>query len=375
MFYELLTGDVPFRADAPVQVALKHLREEIPLIRNLNPQVPQFIENIIIKATAKNKANRYSSCSELLYDLDRSEQAVANERLNFGDKNDLEKTRVTPSLSKKEVKKMEKRKKKNDFEDDDDDDTKKPIFTRVVIGILLTALSVGAVLGVLYITGIIRPKKPTVELPNLIGVNFEVAKSKLEELGVHVDTLVVREVTDNYEKDEVFEMSPAAGTEVEVGTTVKLKVSEGRWKAMPDYMGWDIDSAKQDLFNQEFSNITINTQPRIDPTKQENIILEQTGLKAGDIIDPTKKYQVTFIYSSYLRVAIPGVVGQSVSDAENQLKNLGVKYQKKEIPVPTDPITGDPIPYTPNRVEKIDPDVGTMYIQTEKSVVTIYYYK
>lgn len=63
VFYELLTGNVPFHGDNPVQIAMKHLREEIPSVRDFNPTLPQSVENIIIKATVKNRKLRYQSAN------------------------------------------------------------------------------------------------------------------------------------------------------------------------------------------------------------------------------------------------------------------------------------------------------------------------
>ena len=69
VLYELLTGDVPFKAESAVQVALMQMHNEIPSIRQQNPTVPQSLENIVIRATAKDPANRYRSCTEMLQDL------------------------------------------------------------------------------------------------------------------------------------------------------------------------------------------------------------------------------------------------------------------------------------------------------------------
>ena len=69
VFYELLVGDVPFKADSPVQVALKHIKEDVPSVRSINPEIPQAVENIIIKATAKNLNNRYKNIALMLKDL------------------------------------------------------------------------------------------------------------------------------------------------------------------------------------------------------------------------------------------------------------------------------------------------------------------
>jgi eukaryotic-like serine/threonine-protein kinase len=69
VLYELLRGEVPFNGEAPVQIAIKHMREEIPSIREFNPTLPQSLENIILKATAKNKNLRYQSAKDMSDDL------------------------------------------------------------------------------------------------------------------------------------------------------------------------------------------------------------------------------------------------------------------------------------------------------------------
>ena len=66
VFYELLSGSVPFKGENPVQIAMKHLREDVPNIKDFNPTLPQSIENIIIKATVKNRKLRYQSAQEML---------------------------------------------------------------------------------------------------------------------------------------------------------------------------------------------------------------------------------------------------------------------------------------------------------------------
>ncbi len=67
--FEMLTGDVPFKADQAVQVALMHMHNDMPEVRSINPQIPQSVENIVIRATAKDPDKRYTSCNEMLEDL------------------------------------------------------------------------------------------------------------------------------------------------------------------------------------------------------------------------------------------------------------------------------------------------------------------
>ena len=68
VFYELLRGQVPFNGESPVNIALKHMQEDLPSLREFNPSIPQSVENIIIKATAKNLNDRYKSATEMLED-------------------------------------------------------------------------------------------------------------------------------------------------------------------------------------------------------------------------------------------------------------------------------------------------------------------
>ena len=69
LFYELLTGKLPFKGDNAVEIALKHMKNDIPSVREINDSIPQSVENIILKATAKNPKNRYESAAEMHDDL------------------------------------------------------------------------------------------------------------------------------------------------------------------------------------------------------------------------------------------------------------------------------------------------------------------
>jgi len=82
-FYELLRGQVPFNGESPVNIALKHMQEDLPSLREFNPSIPQSVENIIIKATAKNLNDRYKSANEMLEDLQTCLSRTDEEKLVF----------------------------------------------------------------------------------------------------------------------------------------------------------------------------------------------------------------------------------------------------------------------------------------------------
>ena len=83
VFYELLRGQVPFNGESPVNIALKHMQEDLPSLREFNPSIPQSVENIIIKATAKNLNDRYKSATEMLEDLQTCLSRTDEEKLVF----------------------------------------------------------------------------------------------------------------------------------------------------------------------------------------------------------------------------------------------------------------------------------------------------
>ena len=126
VFYELLSGEVPFHGEQAVQIAMKHMREEIPSIRALNPQLPQAVENVILRATAKNKNFRYASCEVMLQDLTTclSPERANEPRVVFKTPSEGNKTIAMDTARRKEngssrpaakpVKKKKKRKKKKD---------------------------------------------------------------------------------------------------------------------------------------------------------------------------------------------------------------------------------------------------------------------
>ena len=101
LMYELLTGSVPFKGDTAVEIALKHMKEKIPSIRKQNPTIPQSVENIVLKATAKNPKNRYDNVRDMYKDLQTALQRDNEKRLVYEyPENDLEETKVIPQVTK-----------------------------------------------------------------------------------------------------------------------------------------------------------------------------------------------------------------------------------------------------------------------------------
>ena len=153
--YELLTGSVPFKGDTAVEIALKHMKEKIPSVRKQNPTIPQSVENIILKATAKNPKNRYDSVREMYNDLQTALERDNEKRLVYEyPENDLEETKVIAPIPKEPKKPVVDKPldKEETTETDDsilkekDEKNKLPI---ILAGILLAFLIVLAVVYLL----------------------------------------------------------------------------------------------------------------------------------------------------------------------------------------------------------------------------------
>ena len=107
LMFELLTGKIPFKGDNAVEIAIKHMKEPIPSVRKINPDIPQSIENVILKACAKNTKNRYDNVKEMYDDIKNAltDEGSQQQRLVYKyPENDLEKTLVVPNLSRMEKK-------------------------------------------------------------------------------------------------------------------------------------------------------------------------------------------------------------------------------------------------------------------------------
>lgn len=257
VFYELLTGKLPFSAESAVAIALKHLQEETPSVRAEFPAVPQSVENIILKATTKDARHRYVSADEMYEDLltaldanraneekfvipfDEDETMALPVIKNAPSLMDSEETvRMNPVQEEKAIPqaKVEPVKKKR---------KKWPIF----VGLLLTA---AAVIAILFLTGVFDQK---ITVPNVLGKDEADAIAMLEDSGFVVDDKV-EQPSEEYEKGEVFRTIPEADKERDKGSAVKLYISTGKeTMSFSDYSGREYSSVKERLESYEFKSI------------------------------------------------------------------------------------------------------------------------
>lgn len=299
MMYELLTGLVPYKGDNAVEIALKHLKEPLPSVRKFNSSIPQSIENVIIKATAKNPKNRYTDARAMHEDLKTAlDESRQNEKRYVYPypENDLEETKV---LDKElEPLKKESTKKKKTKEDDDEDflEEKKGNKTLIVIVSIFTALVLTVTIGMtLYFE---KTKVKNVTIPDVVNKEPVDAANELTDLGFDVDTEYKYIPSDTVEKGKVVKTSPEIGSKRKTGTKVIIYISSGEAAyIVEDFTGKNYLEAKGKIEAQCECNVTV----------EEEIVSEDKKIKEDTVLRTEPKAGESSKLGSQIKIYIPKV--------------------------------------------------------------------
>lgn len=316
VMYEMLTGRVPFDADTPVSVALKHMQEEPIAPKSLNEKIPQSVNDIILKAMRKDTNLRYQTATLMLTDLKR---ALKDPNGDFVDNQEYEDTMPTQKISLKDIEEeASKTEKKGKKENKFIGFIKKHKGLSMFIGlILLFVISLG---GTILYSRITNPKE--VLLPNLVGISEDDAKKTMEELGLvlEVDS---EEFNSDYAEGYIISQDPlyADNYNVKMGTTVKVVVSKGiEETTVPDVKGKSQEDAIKLL---EDANL-----------KYQIVEEESKKIEAGYVVsqetDANKKVNagdtvVIHVSTGVKKSSVPSVIGKSEEDAKKALTDLGLK--------------------------------------------------
>ena len=364
VFYELLSGQVPFSAEQPVQVALKHIREEMPSIRQMICDVPQSVENIILKASAKRKEYRYNSCLEMLQDLNTCLSPVRANEQKISFELVEEKSQGTIVMDQlKEVEKPKKTKKKSNV-------GKAAGYTVLILSLLV--LAGAALAAMLFLTqGFSSNKKASV--PACVGASVAECQEMLTEVGLQLNSSNISfELTDGIKEGEIISISPDAGTELEKGSHVKIKVSKGTYLIMNDYIGLTVSAAKKQIA-EDYENLRVIVTS--EPSDEEpGTVIRQELLKPQDRFEPGKSYDVRLVISEYTTLVIPhNIMNMDVDEARQLLENMGAHVILSRLDAPTveEGQTSD-IVY--NVVVSTSPSTGTSYTQEQGAYITLYFY-
>ncbi len=305
LFYELLTGILPFKGDNAVEIALKHMKEPIPSIRKQNPAIPQSIENIILKATAKNPKNRYNDVKEMYRDLSVAlDEDVKNQEkirykypeMEFDETKDMiptmkPKKRETKEEEEivKEIPKETKKKKK----------LSKNAKIIITLSVILALLVIG--LGV-YAVSTLFKEEEEIKIQDVSGMSVDDAIEVLRNQGLEVNPETEKIASSEYEAGKVVRTDPMANRYVKKGRTITIWESIGEETFdLEDYVGKNYLEIKGNL--EGAYKVTVNiVKKEVDDLDgiDEYTILEQspkagTEIREGDTIT----FYVPDLYEKY----------------------------------------------------------------------------
>ncbi len=378
VLYEMLSGDVPYKADQAVQVALKHMREPMPSVRAINSTVPQSLENIITRCTAKDPSLRYPNAEEMLVDVStclRPERL--NERRLLVKETTVKKTgheqpkavpirnekkKETASSSAKARAEMEK-------------ESRKRKTLMILIGVVCSLVIVGG-LSALAFTGVISFGKQYY-VPQIVGLSMSDALEVLQKETLQVDEEKIRyELTVDMAAGMIIDVTPKEGEKVDKDSTVEIVVSSGIGVKAKDYTGRDVNEVIDEI-SKDYPNMKVQLQPQSSPITSGTILDQQT-LQAGDLFDPNKVNTISFTYSAYPTVIIPDdIIGKSIKDAVKELEEMGLKVytSNRSLPKDIDEMTPEEqASISFGTVIDCSPASGTSYTQSTDNYVTLYYY-
>ncbi len=362
VLFEMLTGDVPFKAESAVQVALMQMRNEFPDMLSINPLIPQPLVNIVSRATAKDPGMRYRSCDAMLSDLktclypERADETPLHlEMQPVTDKAEAGKA-PSSNMYAAVVKKRKPRR-------------LAVILLTIVLGILLM---LGGWMG-LKALGIAGKKNTDVIVPNLIGQTLADAKNTATENNLVLDTSNVAYVlTTDVEKGRIISVSPEVGSSLERGSRLQVTVSSGIGAKVKDYTGMKLADAKRDLSQYSFMKVEVQEESRedVDP----GTIVRQELLAPGEMFNPNTSSSIRLIYASYPEITIPqGIVGMPIEDAVKELEDLKVQVLTSNLD--TAGLSDNEIANLKTGVViSVDPQEGDTYTQQEDNYVILYYY-
>ena len=307
LMYELLTGKLPYHGDNAVEIALKHLKEPLPSIREELPTIPQSVENIIIKATAKNPKNRYADAKEMYEDL---KTCLDDNRLNEDKyvlkypENDYDETKMLKVIKEKE-KEEQADKKKVDAKKSKK--VKKEVPTEIKkqnkFLIILASIFTGLVLVITSLVVLIPviTSKSQIEVPDVTNKTLKEATKIIQSKGFQISEEQVEQASETVKEGYVIKTNPVAGTKRKKGYEIVLYVSLGDANiVVENYTGKNFSEVKGALESQKIKVLKEEQELEGDDTAEENEIIGQSveegqRLSAGDTItlyvaDKSKKY-------------------------------------------------------------------------------------
>ncbi|MCD8778877.1 Stk1 family PASTA domain-containing Ser/Thr kinase [Mammaliicoccus sciuri] len=328
VLYELLTGHPPFNGETPVSVAIKHIQEELPSIRKERPSIPQSIENVIMKATRKEKSLRYRDTNEMYYDL---LTALDDERKDELPRYESDSDTKTMPVIKADEEESDTKTvpiattQQNANAQQQNMETNKPKRKRnkwliVFVPILLLCMLVGAI-------GFALTAPKYVDVPNLLGKSRGEALALIDEKGLSKGK-ITEAYSNSFKEGEVMKVTPKVGSKVKEMTKVDLVISQGvKTFTIEDYVGKSADKTKKQLEKQGFESVRIKEQ--YDKAMNGTVINQ--NIEPGSKVVPKDTMIILTKSIGVKQEYVKDYTGEEISKATSELEALGFKVEQSEV--------------------------------------------
>lgn len=329
VLYEMLTGEVPFDGENPVEIALMHINEDIKPPSQIVDNVPPALEKIILKATDKYQTNRYDNAEVMFEDLNNVDflskkigdnilMEGANRRKKPVKIDDENEEKLNDIISDKGGKKSSKNKSKTS--------DKKTKFKKMLPWIiaLIALIILGIVGGYFLSSKFIGDDSEKIEVPSLKGMTYDEASDELDSLNLKIekgDEVYSAEI----EKGKIVSQSPIAKTKVKKGTKVRVNISKGKKAGLvPDIVGKtynDADvSAVLSQYGFTLGNVTYDESEKYD----EGIIMSQSP-SAGSTVKSGSAISIVVSKGKKEKAKVPTLTGLTADQAVQALNREGLQ--------------------------------------------------
>jgi serine/threonine-protein kinase len=353
VIYEMVTGRVPFDAESPVSVALKHLQEPVLPPKHLNNNIPEGLNNLILKAMEKEPVGRYQNIKDMLLDLQRIKNN-SDYKVELGNQFSEHTKIMTPITNYDKDEEVPIRNKKRIA----------LILIPLIILIMIVGFFTGWFIETSKITDPNANKSSNVVVPTIIGLDEAAAENKLKEFGLKL-VVESREKSDMSE-GIVFSVKPNEGTSVKANSEVRVIVSSGTDKTgIPNFKDLDVKLAMRMAENSNMKLAPIEYE--FSDTVPINIVIKQTPDAGASSDKDTKIVLVVSKGPEVTYTTVPSLIGRSLSEAENLLNSFNLKMGNKTAIETNDKNLDGKV-----ALQKIEPNTQNI---KEGTAVDISYYK
>ena len=367
IFYEMLTGHIPYDGDSAVTIALQHFQKPLPSVIAENPSVPQALENVVIKATAKKLTDRYKSVAEMYVDLSSSlSYNRRNEpKLVFDDATKAD-TKTLPKVSQSTLTSIPKvqtqspkpQTAKPSQQVSEDNYVTKPVKKRkfrVRYMILLASI----VLVAASLIWILSRTPATIAIPDVAGQTVAEAKETLKKANFEIGE-EKSEASEKVEEGRIIRTDPGAGTARKEGTKINLVVSSGKQSfQLSNYIGRKSTDVIAELKQKKVPENLIKIEEEESSESEAGTVLRQSPV-AGTTYDLSKASTITLtVAKKVTSVAMPSYTGSSLEFTKNNLVQIvGIKEANIEVvevsTAPAGTAEGTVVEQSPKAGDKVD---------------------